>query len=95
MNIDILKLLVVLIAFIYFNLKVETHISKSNFWIMNIGLFLLLFAAILDFSDGFKSLDSVPILGKETPFHDVLEDQVFDTPGLALFLFGVIREMIK
>jgi hypothetical protein len=95
MNIDILKLLVVLVAFIYFNLKVKLHINRANFWIMNIGLCLLLFAAVLDFCDGIDSLDNFPILGKEAPWHDILEDQFGDTPGLALFLLGAFREIIQ
>jgi len=95
MNIDILKLIVVLIVFLYLNLKVKPCISRPNFWIMNIGLLLLLLASILDFTDGFKCLNHIPILGKKAPLHDVLEDQFFDTPGLALFALGAFREILK
>ena len=95
MNIDILKLIVVSAAFFYFNFKVKPYISRPNFWIMNIGLLLLLLASILDFTDGFKCLNHIPILGKKALFHDVLEDQFFDTPGLALFALGAFREILK
>ena len=95
MNIDIAKLIVVLSVFLYLNLRVRQKIEPANFWIMNVGLILLLFAAALDFFDGFKSLNYFPILGKKAPFHDILEDQFGDTPGLALFAFGAFREMIK
>lgn len=94
MNIDILKLIVVLAALLYFNFKARPHVSSLNYWIMNAGLCLILFASILDFTDGFESLNHIPILGKKAPFHDILEDQFLDTPGLALFLFGAFREMI-
>lgn len=95
MNEDILKLIVVFAAFLYLNLKVRPHISATNYWIMNVGLCLLLFASVLDFSDGFKGLDNVPILGKKAPFHDTLEDQLGDTPGLALFALGAFKEILR
>lgn len=95
MNPDFLKLIVVLAAILYLNFKVSPKISRPNLVLMNIGLSLLLFAALLDFTDGFKSLDYLPILGKKAPFHDFLEDQIGDTPGLALFALGAFRELIS
>jgi len=95
MNIDILKLIVALVAFLYLNLKVRKHISSTNYWIMNVGLFLILFASVLDFTDGFQSLKHFPILGKRAPFHDILEDQFADTPGLLLFFLGAFREILR
>ena len=94
MNPDFFKLIVVLVAFIYLNLKVRKHMSLQNYRIMNIGLCLLLFAAILDVTDGFKSLDYMPILGKESAVHDVLEDQICDAPGLAIFAFAAIKDLL-
>lgn len=95
MNVDILKLIIVLSTFLYLNIKAKPHISRLNYWIMNVGLYLLLFASVLDFTDGIKGLNYIPIIGDEAPFHDVLEDQFADTPGLALFIFAAFREIIK
>lgn len=95
MNPDFLKVVVVLLAFIYLILKLSHFISLANLRLMIIGLSLLMFAAILDFSDDIQSLDYVPILGKKAPYHDFLEDQVADTTGLALFFLGVFRELRK
>lgn len=94
-NLDILKIIVILAAFAYFNLRARPHVNTANYWIMNAGLCLLLFASVLDFTDGFKSLNNVAILGKKAPLHDFLEDQIFDTPGIALFILGAFREIIK
>lgn len=95
MNQDILKLIVVLAAFIYLNLKVRPRAKALNYWVMNIGLCLLIFASVLDFTDGFKVLDDIPVLGKKDPFHDLLEDQFGDTPGLALFALGAFKEILR
>lgn len=95
MNLDILKLIVVLISLLYLNFKVKPQIGSVNYRIMNIGLYLLLFASLLDFTDGFKSLDYIPILGKKYLFHDILEDQFSNTPGFALFVFGAFREIMS
>jgi len=95
MNSDILKPIIVLAAFLYFNLIVGKEVDRRNFWIMNIGLALLLFAAILDFADGITAMNNVPILGRSDPFHDILEDQFADTPGLALLIFGAFREILR
>lgn len=95
MNLDILKLIVILIAFFYLNFKVKPYISQRNYWLMNLGLCLVIFASVLDFADGMESLDFVPILGRKAPLHDILEDQIADTSGLALFIWGALREIIK
>ena len=95
MNLDIFKLIVVLIALLYLNIKIRPNISLPNLVIMNIGLLLLLFASVLDFTDGLRSLDNVPILGGEDPWHDTLEDQFGDIPGLAKFIFGAFREILR
>ena len=95
MNVDISKLVVALLGFLFFNFKVKKHISPRNIWFINVGLFLILCASVLDFTDGVNSLKDVPIFGREDPLHDFLEDQVFDTLGLALFIFGVFRGVLK
>lgn len=95
MNLDILKLIIVFIAILYFSLKVRPHMKPANYRIATIGLGLLLFAAVLDFCDGIRALDNVLILGRNCPFHDILEDQFGDSPGLALFIIGVFREIIN
>lgn len=61
---------------------------------MNAGLSLLLFASTLDFTDGVRSLNKVPVIGQRAPFHDVLEDQFGDLPGFALFAIGAFREIM-
>jgi hypothetical protein len=62
---------------------------------MNAGLTLLLFASVLDFTDGIKALNHVPIIGQRAPHHDVLEDQFGDIPGFALFALGALREIMR
>lgn len=91
-NEDILKLIVIGIAFIYFRLKVK-GVASPNRGLISIGLILLFSAAVLDFADGIKALENTPILSRADPLHDFLEDQVFDTLGLVLLLFGSFREM--
>jgi len=95
MNQDIAKLIVVLAAFLYLNVVIRPRIRGRNYWLMNAGLLLLLFAATLDFTDGIKSMDYVPILGHKAPMHDLLEDQFGDTPGFMLFAFGAFCEILK
>lgn len=94
-NEDILKLIVVLIAFLYLNIKVKSHVCPLNYRLMNIGLFLLLVASFIDYTDGIKSLKYVPIIGKKAPYHDFIEDQVCNTPGFALFALGAFMEIMK
>lgn len=62
---------------------------------MNIGLVLLIVASISDYTDGIESLNYVPVIGGQAPFHDFIEDQVCNTPGFALFAFGAFREIMK
>src|SRR3990167_10228782 len=96
MNLDVLKLIIVLMALIWLNLGIRPpRIISPDYWVMNIGLLLLLFASVLDFADGIKSLDNFPILGDKAPFHDTLEDQFFDMPGLAIFILGAFREILR
>ena len=95
MNIDVLKVIVLLIALIYFNRKLKGDVSQASFWMINIGLFLILFAAVLDYCDGLRAFNFVPILGKMDPVHDFLEDQIGDTLGLLFFITGTFRELIK
>jgi hypothetical protein len=59
--VDIFKVLAVLAAMIYLNKKAKHRVSTANYWTMNAGLSLLLFAAVLDFTDGIPALNKVPI----------------------------------
>ncbi|MBU2541630.1 MAG: hypothetical protein KJ593_06985 [Candidatus Omnitrophica bacterium] len=93
MNPDFTKLLVVLVAFFYLASRLKSNISTINYRLISIGFLFLLFAAVLDFSDGFKQLEHTPILGEKAHFHDFLEDQIGDTLGLALFALGAFREL--
>lgn len=92
---DILKVIAVLAALVYLNTKAKSRVSKTNYWTMNAGLSLLLFASILDFTDGIRALDRVAVIGQRAPHHDVLEDQFGDIPGFALFALGALREIMK
>lgn len=92
---DFLKIIAVVSAIAYLNTKVKDRVSAANYLSMNTGLSLLLFAATLDFTDGIKSLNYVPIIGQRAPFHDLLEDQFGDIPGFALFAFGALRELVS
>ncbi len=93
--VDILKVLAVLSALLYLNRRAKSRVSTTNYRIMNAGLSLLLFASILDFTDGFRALDKVPVIGQRAPFHDILEDQVGDMPGFTLFALGAFREIMR
>lgn len=95
MNLDILKLIVVLLSLLYLNLKIKPQVSSVNYRIMNVGLFLLLFSSLLDFTDGVKNLNYILILGKKSLFHDIIEDQFSNTPGFALFVLGAFREIMS
>ena len=92
---DLLKVIVVLSVIIYLNKKAKSRISSANFRTMNVGLGLLLFASILDFTDGIRALNHVPIIGQRAPFHDILEDQFGDIPGFALFALGALKEIMR
>jgi hypothetical protein len=92
---DFLKIIAVVSALVYLNTKAKSHMSTGNYWTMNTGLSLLLFAATLDFTDGIKALNHVPIIGQRASFHDILEDQFGDIPGFALFAFGALRELVS
>lgn len=92
--IDILKVVAVLTALVYLNTKAKSKVSRTNYWTMNTGLSLLLFASTLDFTDGIRSLNKVPVIGQRAPFHDILEDQFGDLPGFALFAIGAFREIM-
>ncbi len=61
---------------------------------MSAGLILLLFASILDFADGFRCMDNIPVVGGRAPLHDILEDQFGDTLGLILFTLGAFGEIV-
>lgn len=93
--VDIFKVLAVLGALVYLNTKAKERVSTTNYRIMNAGLSLLLFASMLDFTDGIRALDKVPVVGQRAPFHDVLEDQVGDMPGFTLFALGAFREIMS
>ncbi len=92
--VDIAKVIAVLGALIYLNTKAKSRVSTANYRIMNAGLSLLLFASVLDFTDGIRALDKVPIVGQRAPYHDLLEDQVGDMPGFTLFALGAFREIM-
>ncbi len=92
---DLLKVIVVLAAFFYLNKKAKSRVSSPNYWTMNAGLSLLFFASILDFTDGIRALNHVPIIGQRAPYHDILEDQFGDIPGFALFALGALREIMR
>ncbi len=93
-NEDIFKLIVISVAFVFFYLKAKAgNIAPLNRFLISAGLLLLFSAAFLDFTDGLEAFQNTPILGRSDPWHDILEDQVFDTPGLVLLLWGSFREM--
>ena len=92
--VDIFKVVAVLTAIVYLNKKAKSRVSTSNYWIMNAGLSLLLFASVLDFTDGIRALNKVPVIGQRAPFHDVLEDQFGDLPGFSLFALGAFRQIM-
>ena len=93
LNPDILKFITILVALFYFNLKVKPHVSPVNTRLINLGLALILFSSFLDYVDGVKALSNISLLNRENIVHDVLEDQVGDTCGIALFILGTFREI--
>ena len=93
--IDLLKVVAVLAAIIFLNTKAKSRVSATNLRIMNTGLGLLLFASVLDFTDGVRALNHVPVLGQRAPHHDILEDQFGDIPGFALFALGALKEIME
>jgi hypothetical protein len=93
--IDVLKVIAVISALVYFNKKLKPRVSTENYRTMNAGLTLLLFASILDFTDGIPALNKVPVIGQRAPYHDLLEDQFGDLPGFVLFAFGAFKELMS
>jgi len=95
LNPDILKFITLVVSLLYFNLKIKPHVSPVNTRLINLGLALILFASFLDYVDGVKVLNHISLLNGENIVHDVLEDQVGDTCGIALFIVGTFREILK
>lgn len=93
MNEDILKLIVICVAATYFWLVTKKHMTVANQILVGMGLIFLFCASFLDFADGVPAFEDTPILGRSDPWHDILEDQVFDTPGLILVFLGAFREI--
>jgi hypothetical protein len=93
--IDLLKVVAVLTVLYYLNTRARSRVSRTNLRIMNSGLGLLLFASILDFTDGIRALNQVAVIGQRAPYHDVLEDQLGDIPGFALFALGALRQIME
>ena len=91
MNFDIIKFFVVITGLFVLNTRLKSQTGIVNLVVMNAGLCLLLIASFLDFTDGFHSLDQIPVIGKKAPLHDLIEDQFADTPGIALFIWGAFR----
>ena len=93
LNPDILKFITILVTLFYFNLKVKPHVTLVNTRLINVGLCLILFASFLDYVDGVRALNNIPLFNGENILHDLLEDQVGDTCGIALFIVGTFREI--
>lgn len=92
MNEDFLKVIVTSIAIITFFIQKRKE-NPTDALLMGIGLIFLFCASILDFTDGIPALENTPILSRSDPWHDVLEDQIFDTTGLLLFITGAFRAL--
>ena len=95
MNVDFLKVIIVSAAILFFLIKLAPRLTPVNRNLICIGLFLLLFAGILDFTDNVAIFDELPVLGRLDPYHDVLEDQLGDSLGLILVFIGSFRELLR
>ena len=95
MNADFLKVVIVTVALLFFLIKLAPKLTPLSRNLICIGLFLLLFSGILDFTDNIAFFDEVPVLGRSDPYHDMLEDQLGDSLGLILVFFGSFRELLK
>ena len=70
-------LIAVVVAMYFLIRKGKPVIEPTYFRLMQLGLALILFGALLDFADDFSALDNVFILGgRDNILHDFLEDQV-------------------
>jgi len=65
--------------------------KSVDFRIMMLGLALFLVSGFADYIDDFPALNALPVFGREAPYHDVVEDQIGDTLGFALFALGAGR----
>jgi hypothetical protein len=91
---DAFKLAVVLAIMILFLFRVGNLMRNPGYGkITLVGISLLLFSNIIDFTDEFILLDKVFILGKQAPFHDFLEDSVGLGLGLVLFSWGLFSHI--
>ena len=93
MNEDVFKLIVICLAATYFWITTRKRMATTNRFLVGAGLLFLFCASFLDFADGIKAFENTPILGRSDPWHDILEDQVFDAPGFILLFLGAFREM--
>jgi len=94
-SLDILKVIVVIAAIFYLNLKIKKYLSASDCLMMNVGLSLILFSSVLDYTDDLARIEYFPIFGRKAYLHDVLEDQFGWCLGFSLFVFGVFRSISR
>lgn len=88
-----------LLAIIFIWCLVVCKLRKEIRWLylllMQVGLFLMLFGAGLDFTDEFKNLNGVFIVGRSHYLHDFLEDQIGATLGFLIFGVSFVRGVLK
>lgn len=91
---DAFKALIYLVPLVYIVVK-KRELNLRYFWLLFAGLLILFLGHLLDFSDEFKAIKKVFIIGKKSPHHDVFEDIVGFTLGFALFIVGIFLEFIR
>jgi len=92
---DILKVIVILFVWVLLICKLGKKINLSYLILLQVGLFLMLFGAFLDFTDDISSLDNVIMLGDNYILHDFFEDQIGATLGLLLFSVTFLMWVVK
>lgn len=85
-----LKVIVIIWAIVSFLVIGKGRPKTKHTLVTFVGLGLLLFSVVLDFTDEFEVLDKVFIIGRSYPWHDVCEDLIGFTLGFALFVWAAI-----
>lgn len=90
---DGLKIVIIFLPLIYFLVKSRKIISKEKgIFLLIFGFSIMLLGGILDFTDEFKKLSDVFLIGANFPYHETIED-VFGVIGFILFALGIAIEI--
>ena len=81
------------IPLIYFLVKGKTVIAKDKrLFVLIFGFSVLFVGGIFDFAGDVRTLDNIPLIGSNYPYHESIED-ILGIVGFFLFALGVALEI--